>query len=652
MKSKASRSWWRGQKSQRKRRKSSDSSLVSEQGAIELSPEVAKSQPSRSIRWPFAPVFNSPWFWPFFISGATALGAAIWIFNLPPLPECRNLSLGATDAERLYCADMAARRGNINALMAALELVSQWPSDHPLYAQAQRLSNEWSQATIVIARRQFEQGNIDYAKTIIQKVPKTSTHYTQAQTLITLWTTDEGSSLAAQASSAINAADWPAALDIARRLTLLNSDHWNQVASELLVRINQERQAWGQLEEARSLAGWQTAKELVEAILITQKIDPQTIAGERVPDEIQPWIAEVIAYAEEWQATGNIQDAISLISDIAPVLRTRQGTPALLQLGQAEAAANQDTFWGYWEALARLESLPPEPALTAYVTTKQQAWEAQVQNLGQLQLSRWLAKVDQTWGYELAILQAQNVPLGQPRRIEAQTLIAQWQNQVQASQVQPLLTAAQQLAASENYLEAQRIAQRIPTTNPLYGTAQAETTQWQAQLDTQRDQPILTQAKALAEHQKLSEAIRAAGQIPADSPLYRQARDQIRAWKQEKQQIEDAQRPRWSRPIPEPEVPPTQTDSTADNSSAEPIDPYPSPAFVTPSPASPTPTDVPLPNPSPTESPASPEPTNTTPPPNTPSPTPVTPAPPSEPPTPAPPPEPAPVSPTPSTPEN
>ncbi|MDS3861571.1 hypothetical protein RIF25_12215 [Thermosynechococcaceae cyanobacterium BACA0444] len=607
MKPKASRPWWRGQRSPRKRHPSTDPSLMIEQGAIELSPATTKSQASSSTRWPFAPVFNSPWFWPFFISGATALGAAIWIFNLPPLPECRNVSLGTTDAEQLYCADMAARRGNINALMAALDLVSQWPQDHPLYTQALELSNQWSQATIVIARQQFAQGNIDYAKTIIQKVPKVSHYYPQAQSLLTYWTTDEGSSLAAQASSAINGADWAAALDIARRLSLLGSDHWSSVASDLIVRINREREAWGQLEQARGLAGWQTVNELVAAILMAKKINPETIAGQRVPQEIQPWVELVMDYAQEWQNAGNLEAAIDLVREIAPVLRATQGDPPLLQLGQAEAAAHQDTFWGYWEGIMRLEKLAGDSGLAAYVTRQQQAWERQAQNLGQLQLARSLAGLEQTWGYELAVLQAQSVHMGQPRRIEAQTLIAQWQRQIQASQAQPLLNAAQQLAQAEKYPAAQLIAQRISPTNPLYSTAQAEVKQWQATLQTKQDQPILAQAEALASHDKLKEAINRAAEIPAHSPLYQQAQARISDWYRERRRIEDAEaaarRPLWSAPSPEP-APETTEISPA--SSPEPA-PETTPS-LTPSPASDLPSSPPTPaSPSP-EAPLSPDP--------------------------------------------
>ncbi len=625
-------------RSQRQITPSQPAPLVTEGGAVEL----AREKLQLSQLWqPILKILSSPWFLPFFISGATGVGAAIYIFSLPPVSECRNLSTGAADAEKLYCADVAARQGNIKALISALELVAQWPAEHPLHSQALELSNEWSQAMIVIARRQMEQGNQDYAKTLIQKVPKTSQYYAQAQDLLNTWTTDEGSTLIAQAETAIKAADWPAALDITRRLNLLGSEYWAGKSGELLVRLNYERGAWDKLEEARSWASWDAPPEYVKAIVLAQSIDPKTVAGQLVPQEVGAWVKAVIEYAQGLEASGDVAGAVNLITQIAPSLGNSQQNIPLLQLGQAEAAASQGTVWGYLEAVMRLEAIPREGILGEYVTQRQQAWELEAKNLGQLELAQWFASFDQGLGYQLAIQQAQTVGLGQPRRIAAQTLIAQWQRQAQASQEQPLLNVANQLAEKAEFEQAIEIANRIPMQASLYAMAQAQITEWRGELQRQLDQPILANARQLAKEKKLSEAIATARKISPSSPLYEEAQVDIRGWLRSQRQAEAREtdsNPAWWSPSTSPTEP--EVEPTPDTVEASPLPSNSPEATEAPMPTdSPTPTGETAPNPTTTPSPES-TPT-TAPPAATPSPELPPPAP-ASPPVEVPPPEPPP----------
>jgi len=40
--------------------------------------------------------------------GSVAAAALLWMFMLPPAPDCQSISPLATDMERLYCAQEAA----------------------------------------------------------------------------------------------------------------------------------------------------------------------------------------------------------------------------------------------------------------------------------------------------------------------------------------------------------------------------------------------------------------------------------------------------------------------------------------------------------------------------------------------------------------
>ncbi|WNC53713.1 hypothetical protein [Thermosynechococcus sp. TG215] len=575
-----------------------------------------------------------PWLIPFLISGVTLMTASAWLLVLPPLPDCRHSGLVMSDGDRLYCADQAALHGNLPSLAQAIETVSQWPEDHPLFPQAKRRVDEWSAALLVIARQQLSQGNIDLATLLLKKIPTTAASYSQAQELLTATNVGEGGNLLATAEAALRQQDWGLALLQVKLMNQLGTDYWREQAQKLSVRISQEQDAWVQLVQARDLAAWLTANELAEAVMLALQIPPEAVVYSQAQADIRRWIPEVFVYAEERLTAGDREGALALIEKIAPALDVSYHDRPIVILGQAKALAAKGTVLGYWEAIARVQQIPTTDPFYESAQAYLKTWQQQLRNQQHLQWASWLANSHLRWGYALAIAQARQVPLGQPERGQAQGLIALWQRDLRTINEQPLLHAAIALAEQKQYQAALGVLQYFPSNAVLASVVANYRNEWQEKLEEIEDRPILDQAIRLAREGKLEEAIQTAEQIGSGRALYREALNRIWQWDYElsvRQRQQAAPTPAWwesppsppertSEPVTEPESVPPATPTPEATAAPKPTpetSPTPTPTpetTVAPTPASPAPTPeaTVAPMPTPIQPPAvDPEPTAT-----------------------------------------
>lgn len=548
-----------------------------------------------------------PWLIPFLISGATLMTATAWLLVLPPLPDCRHPSLIMSEGDRLYCADQAALHGNLPSLAQAIETVSQWPEDHPLFPQAKRRVDEWSAALLVIAHQQLSQGNIDLATLLLQKIPTTAAAYSQAQELLTATNVGEGGNLLATAEAALRQQDWGLALLQVKLMNQLATDYWREQAQKLSVRISQEQDAWVQLVQARDLAAWLTANELAEAVMLALKIPPQAVVYSQAQADIRRWIPKVFTYAEEHLATGDREGALALIEKIAPALDVSYHDRPIVILGQAKALAAKGTVLSYWEAIARVQQIPSTDPFYESAQAYLKRWQQQLRNRQHLQWASWLASSRLRWGYALAIAQARQVSLGQPERAQAQGLIALWQRDLRTIDEQPLLHAAIALAEQKQYQAALGVLRLFPANAVLAAAVANYRNEWQEKLEEIEDRPILDRAIRLAQEGKLEEAIQTAEQIRRDRALYRAALNKIWQWDYE---LSLRQRQQVIPTIPwwesSPSVPKRTSEQAAEPESSAPATPTPEATIPAAAPeASPRST----PTPETAVAPASPSPT-------------------------------------------
>jgi hypothetical protein len=139
-----------------------------------------------------------------------------------------------------------------------------------------------------------------------------------------------------------------------------------------------------------------------------------------------------------------------------------------------------------------------------------------------------------------AIAEASKVAIGRPRRVEAQTLVADWTNQIERLEDQPILDEARSLGQQGRYSQAIAVASRIRADRTLYSEARSNIRRWRAEIrriQVAEDLRILNAARALANVDSLTLAIEKASQIAPGRALYGQAQAEISEWQVRREQI-------------------------------------------------------------------------------------------------------------------
>ena len=486
----------------------------------------------------------------FGITGGTAL---LWLLINPPQPNCNNLSLLSADGKRLYCANKAAESRNLEELEKALNLVDSWPEEHPLYQLGEQMTGEWTKLIIFVAYQKIREGNLQGALDAVAKIPKDSPAYLRVEEAVGDWKKQwaEGQSFYDKAIEALKAMNWNKASDYSLTMSKLDNVYWQTTRyRELLERIVLEKKAWQVLKDARYLIYRETVDEYEEAIALAHKIDPNLYIRAEADKDIYQWVSTLIEIATEHIEAKDIKGAITAVEDIPSGHKLKKKAQDLILLGHAQAAT-----WKKFEEGSQINNilaLIEGKAIAAQITsdspyykqaqTQVKQLQQQLEDLTRIQLAQVIARMGQPPGLQLAIDQAQMVGLKQPRRIEAQTLIAKWRKDILKIEDRPYVTLAKQLAKQEtvdSYNLAIKQASYVALERPLRIEAQTLIAEWNKRVQIIEDSPLLAEARALAKEGSLGQAIDVAYQIEQGRALYNEAQDEIYKWTTELQIAQD-----------------------------------------------------------------------------------------------------------------
>jgi hypothetical protein len=559
-------------------------------------------------------------------SAVTGAVAFQWLGGLPPTPNCGKIFKATlSDAGELYCADQAARKGDEASLSAALKLANSIGPEHPLFEQSQQLSDRWSQAILVVARRKVESGDLKKGVALAQSVPKTSKVHDEAQAMIKDWQENwqKGEEIFRQAKAAIQDQDWGKATEQISNLTQLGSNYWQRQADKIVAEMSIEQQEFIKISAAQDLVSYGTPEDIAKAIQTVSQIDAKRLARKRVAEKIDEWSQKLIDFAREFEAQGDYPRMLKVAQMVPPNSKMAATAAAYVQLGRAETVEQEDTLWSAIQAHGLASQIDAKTPVYEASQAQRQKWQDNIQNWGQLELAKWFARVDQVSGYKTAVDQAALVSTEQPRRVEAQTLIAFWNKQVEtlpdrqfiarakqmavdntignlqlaiteASKVlsgqplrdvaqtliaewgdavervqdKPILDAAIALAKKGDLNSAIQAAEKIESDRALYGEAQSSIGQWVAQIQSVEDRPILNEAEAMAREGRLSEAISRASDIGSSRAMYDEAQSRIADWAEQRRQIEAANQPP---PPQETYQEPSDQDETASGDESAPL---------------------------------------------------------------------------------
>lgn len=511
------------------------------------SPEPPKRKP---------PKFRGRWGWSLLclavLGVLSGMGSAalLWLVSLPPPPECEDPASLTLDMEQLYCAQQAIQSGGLPELIAGLKLLKQWTPDDPLYAETQNLAEEWSKQVLAIARTKVSQSDLNGALDAISHIPNTTPVYEEAQQAVAYWKEQwaEGEAIYAKAQDAFKTQNWTLASEQISAMAKLSNPYWNSKrANELAQQLGVERRARQIFIQAQKIAEGGSPEQLGTAITKAHEVTEGTFAWQDARTHFKQWSQTLISLgSQKWQA-GDAAGAIAIFQT-TPKASPVPELQDLIRFSNAYKLASDATptatpssswtpslqhVWKLMEAIAAVKQVPADSPFFTQAQATKTGLEAQLRDLIQLNYANLTAKLGQHSTYELAIGQAQQISPDRPRRIQAQTLIAYWQDRVETLEDQPYLDYAIELAKSgtiEDLRAAIAEASQIQQGRALRGDAQTWIAAWRRDIERIEDQPYLDRAWILADEGKLSEAIEAAQAILPGRALYGEAQSAISEW--------------------------------------------------------------------------------------------------------------------------
>ncbi|MEN9273335.1 MAG: hypothetical protein Q6J44_00790 [Gloeomargarita sp. DG02_4_bins_56] len=509
----------------------------------ETQPVSVVASPSWLDRWPLLVAGTA------LVSGLVGFGAVVLLLRLPSFPKCNHLFLPtASVANRLYCAQEAAKSKDVAGLERAIALIADLPADHPQRADMDRFLNNWAMDLLALANEQVQAGNLEAALSITQKIPPGTAAAQLAQEELRKWQMGwtEVTRIYEEAEAALRKGDWRTAMAQASILPTINESYAQtaryQELSRMILRTRQEATI---LEQAEGLAQQGQVQQLLEAMAKTKAIPQNSYLYDQAQAKYQRWGRDIldVAALRELRAR-NLAGALAAAQQVPADLNLQEEVADFILLAQAEAQTWNDTVAGYQAAIAQAKTLNPSRPLYNQAQIQIETWQQTIVALNLLNQARQVASARTVAAWNQAIALVRQIPSNNPLWNRAQAEADGWNNQIQIAEDSPILARAEGLAAAGTiaaYSSAIAEAQQIRPTRALYSRAQERVREWQTRLETLQDQPYLDAAQAAADRGDWAGAINEARRVSAGRALYNQAQNQIKQW-QGRVQFQDAEK--------------------------------------------------------------------------------------------------------------
>lgn len=490
-------------------------------------------------------------------SGIFCGWALMWLTRIPPLPDCDQITPFSSESDLLYCAKAQARTGEPNNLVQSVLLTANWPKSNAHYDDSQEILEDASEQILVLANRWAQAGKLDDAVDLAEEIPLNTPLREPAQAVIFEWQREweQGRAIEAKLKPALAASDWDQAKVYLQELKTLKSDYW--LTTRYLFWQQQfvvEQQAWNQLLQARDLAKTNQIENLRQAVVLARSIDLRSQVWPAAENDVNAWSETVLDVAlQRWQV-GDRAGALDLASVVPPSPQLLPAAADLLRLSHAQRLVQSAEPAGdglvpsyshmleLMAAIAAINQLPADSPYAAADLSSKDEWMEQLKDLRRLKFSDMVARLGQRTTYEWAMHQAQMVELDRPRRIQGQTLVAQWQANLQRIEDRPILIEARRLARPGTIPALETAiakAGEVEQGRALRVEGQTLIAEWQQEIQVIEDRPILDAAVALAREDKLQEAIAEAVKIEPGRALYSRAQGLVQDWTASIQIAED-----------------------------------------------------------------------------------------------------------------
>jgi hypothetical protein len=334
-----------------------------------------------------------------FLPGSAALWASTQLLWLPDLPNCWVISgSNASSGTRLYCAQELAHRQTPDDLHQSIRLLNSVDIGDPQRPEADRLIDQFSHATLSLAEAAYQNGDLNSAIDIAQKIPRGIWTYRLASRNIHHWQTTwaKAESLYRKAEQQIDKRQWYTVLTLARQLLNLDNRYWQTEKYSELMRS---------LQSAKESVEWQASANVA-------KLKPEPLR-EAMDKSQHQQTATAQAHLQKAQALAQSTDPAALRTCINEAQSVLYGTPH------------------YEEA-------------QALITTLQRQAET-LENRPRLERAAALAHKGDPESLQAAIDEANQIPWGGALYDQANRHIEEWRNQLYQSGVQTRTEQLEQL---------------------------------------------------------------------------------------------------------------------------------------------------------------------------------------------------------------
>lgn len=428
-----------------------------------------------------------------------------WTPDHPLYGQSRPLLQDWSNALLISARDRVTQRD----IKGAVSLANQIPKSSPVYKDAQAAIDRW--------QAEYRRGEAIYAKII----------------------------------DALKKQQWDLASQQMAQLALVEDPGWQARLGEVREQSNNERKAWKLITDARNFARANPPAQLGQAIAITDPIDRKTFVWTlQANQEVLKWRNTIFQLAIAQYDQRNIAAAGRLLDSLPQSVQLTSANQDLVRLVRAREIETADQYNApglerivpLMMATHLVKQIDPQSPFASRAKTLIPRLEQQTQDLMQLNVASTIANLQQIPMLEVAIAQAASISPKRPGRLHAQTLLAQWRKELQSMQDRPVLARAQQVAKSGkigNLRSAVAMASLVRPRRSLRIEAQTNIADWTNQIEIIEDRPIINNARAIASTGQLGRAIDVASGIRPGRALYGEAQGLIGEWVYQIQLAED-----------------------------------------------------------------------------------------------------------------
>jgi hypothetical protein len=439
------------------------------------------------------------WLMSFAILGCGVASGTLGVFLLlrqPPKPECSQVFWPfASGSLRLYCAQEWAQKRTLEDLFQAIALVDGLPRSHPLRPLINRWVEIWSKEALDLAEEEFDRGNLDRAIYFAQKIPAQTTAHTLVEQRIQYWKTvwAKGDGIFKKAEAALKAEDWRGAFAIMVGLLSVDNRYWSFTQYEALnQRIIVAQKDETQLVKAQRLLEAGGLDNLTKALNLVQDLSEGSIFQKSIQKTVTKISRALVNLAEQSLTRKDLDNALNALQQIPREVSFYKEVEDWIEIAQAMSNTWSETVEGYEAAIAQLKKISPDRPLYSKMQDYILKWSADISYVRLLETAQIQASNGSVAGLSTAIDQARQVPSDSTQWQEAQKAISEWNDNLSSQQDQPILNRADELSAAgdpASLKAAIQQARQISSGSPLYTDAQQRIRDWQTQLGLNTNPP-------------------------------------------------------------------------------------------------------------------------------------------------------------------